>query len=112
MAICGTFVDLSIEDSTKVENYAWFDIEAKHEDNYIATIQLKLNDADSADSYVRNHALTNETEINGEHIFYTYNADMGYWDSIIEREGHFYNVHYYGSEETEFHAFINVLLAN
>lgn len=112
VAICGTFVDLSIEDSTKVENYAWFDIEAKHEDNYIATIQLKLNDADSADSYVRNHALANETEINGEHIFYTYNADMGYWDSIIEMDGHFYNVHYYGSEETEFHAFINVLLAN
>ena len=42
---------ISVEDSTKVENYAWFDIEAKHEDNYIATIQLKLNDADSADSY-------------------------------------------------------------
>ena len=110
VTIYGTFVDTSIEDSTKLENYAWFDVEVKRGEEFVATVQLKLNDKNSAAVYVKNHSLVEETTINGVQVFYAYNADMEYWDSVLEVEGNYYNIHIYSADEQGFIDFLNVLL--
>lgn len=106
----GAFVDMSIEDSTKIENFAWFDIQAKRGDEFVAYIQLKLNDKDSAAVYIKNHSLEKETTINGVQIFYAYNSDMEYWDSVLEVKGNYYNVHSYSADEQGFVEFLTVIL--
>lgn len=106
----GAFVDMSIEDSTKIENFAWFDIQAKRGDEFVAYIQLKLNDKDSAAVYVKNHSLVHETTIDRVQVFYAYNADMECWDSVLEVEGNYYNIHIYSADEQGFVEFLTVIL--
>lgn len=105
----GAFVDMSIEDSTKIEDFAWFDIQAKRGDEFVATIQLKLNDKNSAAVYVKNHSLVHETTIDGVQVFYAYNADMEYWDSVLEFEGNYYNIHSYSADEQSFIEFLTMI---
>lgn len=112
VTIYGTFVDVSIEDSSKVENYAWFDVEAKRGEEFVATVQLKLNDKDSVAVYVKNHSLVNETTIGGVQVFYAYNADMEYWDSVLEFEGNYYNIHSYSADKQSFIEFLTLILDN
>ena len=112
VTIYGVFIDTSIEDSTKIENYAWFDVEAKRGNEFVATVQLKLNDKDSAAVYIKNHSLEKETTINGVPIFYAYNSDMEYWDSVLEVKGNYYNVHSYSADEQSFIEFLTIILDN
>ena len=110
VTIYGSLIDVSIEDHTDIKNYAWFDIGAKQGEKTIAAVRLQLNDKDSAAVYINNNSLVNETTINGEQIFYAYNADMEYWDSIVEVNGNCYNILYYSTSEQDFIDFISVLL--
>lgn len=112
VTIYGTFVDTSIEDSAKIENYAWFDVIAKRGDESFATVQLKLNDNNSAAVYVKTHSLENETTINGVKVFYAYDVDKECWDSILEVEGNYYNVQSYLTDEESFIEFLTVILDN
>ena len=112
VTIYGAFVDTSITDSTKLENYAWFDVEAKRGEELFATVQLKLNDKDSAATYVKNHSLVNETTIDGVQVFYAYNTDMEYWDSVFEIDGDYYNLHSYLTDEQGFVKFLFAILDN
>ena len=110
VTIYGTFNDVSIEDHTKIENYSWFDIKAKQGDKYVAFVHLILNDKNSAAVYIKNNSLVNETVINGEHIFYAYNADAEYWDAVVEVNGNYFNILYYSASERDFIDFISALL--
>ena len=110
VTIYGALIDASIEDHTKIENYAWFDIGAKQGEKTIAAVRFKLNDKDSAAVYIKNYSLVNEKAINGEQLFYAYNADLEYWDSIVEVDGNYYNILYYSASEQDFIDFISVLL--
>ena len=110
VSIYGTFNDVSIEDHTRMENYRWFDIKAKQGEKYVAFVHLILNDENSADAYIKNNALVNEMEINGEHIFYAYNAGAEYWDAVVEMDGNYCNILYYAASERDFIDVISVLL--
>ncbi len=110
LEIYGAFQDLSIEDATKIENFSHFEIGAKTGDQYVANVNLRLNDVADAEKHIENSALTSKTEINGISVSYAYNSDMEYWDSVVVVDQNYYNILFHSSNEQEFIDFLTILL--
>lgn len=112
LEIYGTLQDVSISDTTKAENFAHFDIEAKVGGQLEAVVTLKLNDVGSAEKYIKTAALTTKTEINGIQVHYAYNKDMEYWDSVVVADQNYFNIRFYSDNEQELLEFLTILLKN
>lgn len=106
----GAFVNPSIENATKAENFSHFEIIAKSSGQLAANINLKLNDVEGAYKHIENAALTNKFEVNGIQVCYAYNSDGEYWDSVIVADHNFYNILFHSPNEQEFIDFITNLL--
>lgn len=110
LEIYGAFQDVSIEDATKIEHFSHFEIGAKTGDQYVANVNLRLNDVVGAEKHIENGALTSKTEINGISVSYEYNSDMEYWDSVVVVDQNYYNILFHSSNEQEFIDFLTILL--
>lgn len=106
----GDLRDTSIEDVTKAENFSRFVIEAKASEQSIATVILRLNDADGAETYIKNAALTTTAEINDVQVSYAYNTDMECWDAVVMINEDYYNILCYLPDENEFLEFLTKIL--
>lgn len=112
LEINGAFLDTSIEDASKMENFSYFEIGAKKGEQYVANIILKLNDEKGAEKYIENTGLTTKTEVNGIAVSYTYNSDAEYWDSVVVVDQNYYNIVFHSANEEEFITFLMELLKN
>lgn len=110
LEIYGAFQDLSLEDATKTENFSYFEIWVKDGEQYIANVNLRLNDAVGAKDHIEHSALTNKTEITGVSVSYAYNSDKEYWDSVVVINENYYNILFYSTNEQEFIDFLTILL--
>lgn len=110
LEIYGAFRELSIEDATKIENFSHFEIEAKAGEQYIANVNIRLNDVTGAEKHIENAALTSSIEINGLQVCYAYNSGKEYWDSAVVIDGDYYNILFHSANEQEFIDFLTNLL--
>lgn len=110
--IYGAFKDSSIKDATKSENFSHYEFDFRKEGQQIAYMTITPDDIASAEKHIENSALTNEKEINGISVFYVYNPDNEYWDSVIVIGETYYNIFVYAESEQEFVDFLEFALNN
>lgn len=112
LKIYGVFKDVSMEDASEIENFSRFEILARKGDVLAANVFLSLNDTEGAQNHIIYSGLTNEAVIGGITVYYVYDSNGEYWDSVLVADQNYYNILYHSESEQEMLEFLKELLEN
>lgn len=108
--IYGAFKDFTTEETTRVEDYDFFNVEAKLEKHLFAELILTLDAADKAEKYIDNAALTTVAVINNVPVHYTYDYDAESWDCVVVLNKDYYRIRYFSDDENELIEFLTIVI--